>query len=58
MYDIKIATSINGFDWKRTGITAIPLKDHEGGVSRPSVIFEDGIYKMWYSYRGRKDYRG
>lgn len=57
LYDLKIATSSNGYDWKRTGITAIPLKAGEGGVSRPSVLFEDGIYKMWYSYRGRKQYR-
>ena len=27
----------------------------EYAISRPCVIKEDGIYKMWYSYRGGSD---
>jgi sucrose-6-phosphate hydrolase SacC (GH32 family) len=29
----------------------------EGGISRPSVLIEDGIYKMWFSARAITDYR-
>lgn len=57
LYNIKYATSINGIDWERTGHVCIGLKVNEGGISRPSVIIENGIYKMWYSYRGRKNFK-
>ena len=33
------------------------LPSTEGGISRPSVIIEDGIYKMWFSARAKTDYR-
>jgi len=31
--------------------------EKEHAISRPCVLFEDKIYKMWYSYRGPKTYR-
>jgi hypothetical protein len=52
-YNIKYAESLNGVDWNREGIACIPFKDEsEYAISRPCVIRENGIYKMWYSYRG------
>lgn len=50
-YHLKYATSSNGVDWLRRGYVAIDFM-HEGEtcISRPSILFEDGIYKMWYSY--------
>lgn len=57
-YHIKYAESTNGIDWQRNATVAIDYKsDWEGGISRPSVIFENGLYKMWYSYRGKYSYR-
>jgi hypothetical protein len=50
---IKYAESENGIDWKREGKIALNFKDDsEYAMSRPFVIKEDGIYRMWYSYRG------
>jgi hypothetical protein len=52
-YHLKYAESENGIDWDRKGIVAIDFKNaDEHAISRPCVIREDGIYKMWYSYRG------
>ncbi len=42
-----------GIEWERKGIVCIDFKsDDEYAISRPCVLKEDGIYKMWYSYRG------
>lgn len=52
-YHIKYAESKDGIDWTRSGHVAIDYKnDSEYAISRPCVIKEAGLYKMWYSYRG------
>ncbi|MBS4174152.1 hypothetical protein [Bacillus sp. FJAT-49736] len=65
-YHIKYATSHNGIDWTRNNIDCIlPNYDMEA-VARPSVIYDQGIYKMWFSKRNingfrlnsEKNYRG
>lgn len=49
---IKYAESNDGINWSRKGHISIPLKSkHEYAIARPSVLYENGIYKMWYSYR-------
>jgi hypothetical protein len=51
---IKYAESKDGREWSRTGKITIDLKDDsEFAISRPCVLKEQGIYKMWYSYRGK-----
>ncbi len=50
-YDIKCAESDNGFDWHRTGKTAIGLKRGESNIARSAVEkFGPADYRMWYSY--------
>jgi hypothetical protein len=50
---IKYAESQDGIHWNREGVIALQLKsDQEYAISRPHVIKENEIYKMWYSYRG------
>ena len=49
-YDIKLATSIDGKNWQQEGLTSINLKKNERAVARPSVLFENGKYKMWFCY--------
>jgi hypothetical protein len=52
-YHIKWATSDNLIDWKRNNNVAIEFQySNEYAISVPRVEFENGIYKMWYSYRG------
>lgn len=52
-YHIKYAESDDGINWERSGEVAIDYADDEEyAISRPSVIYDDGCWKMWYSYRG------
>lgn len=57
-YHIKYAESPDGIQWKRDGHIAIDFKSpDEGGIVRASVMKEDQMYKMWYSFRKARDYR-
>ncbi len=57
-YHIKYAESKNGIDWERKGLVAIDYKnEEEAGIVKASVIIENDLYKMWYSYRSFQDYR-
>jgi hypothetical protein len=50
---IKYAESDNLIDWFRTNQIHIPLiHQNEYAISKPWVILDGGIYKMWYSHRG------
>jgi hypothetical protein len=52
-YNIKYAESRDGVHWVREGVVCIDFKsDEENALARPCVVREDGIYKMWYSYKG------
>ncbi len=56
-YNIKYAESRDGISWKRTGIVCIDFQSkNENALARPCVLKEEGIYKMWFSYKG-EDYR-
>lgn len=51
---IKYAESTDGLNWKRTNKIVIDLKyENEYALSKPFVIKDQGLYRMWYSYRGR-----
>ena len=51
-YNIKYARSQDGKIWQRHGHICIDFKKGENALARPCVLKEDGIYKMWYSYKG------
>jgi hypothetical protein len=52
-YHIKYAESDDGIAWRRNGHVCIDFKDaSEYAISRPSVIRDGDLYRMWYSYRG------
>ena len=52
-YHIKSGESENGVDWKLEGIVCIDFKNRdEYAIASPRVVYENGIYKMWYSCRG------
>lgn len=57
LYNIKMATSNNGFHWERNGIIAIDNDEFAEAVGKPFVFKEDSIYKMFYSYRNSISYR-
>jgi predicted GH43/DUF377 family glycosyl hydrolase len=52
-YHIKYAISQDGINWERNNRVAIDfIYENEYAISVPRVILEDGMFKMWYSYRG------
>ena len=58
LYNIAYAESEDGIDWKRPDIISVDFIDNQrGGIARPSVLKENGVYRMWYTYRGASDYR-
>jgi hypothetical protein len=56
-YLIKYAESENGIDWQRDNRIVIPYKHESEAIGRPVVVHENGLYRMWYSYRNIDDYR-
>jgi len=57
LYKIKYAHSKDGIFWQRDNITCIPPVKKGEAIARPTVIKEDGRYKMWFCYRGSEDFR-
>ena len=56
-YLLKYAESRNGIDWERPNRVVIPYKHELEAIGRPVVVHENGLYKMWYSYRNIDNYR-
>lgn len=53
-YHIKYAESENGIQWTRRGEISIDYADdNEYAISRPSVLRDGDIWKMWFSHRGK-----
>jgi predicted GH43/DUF377 family glycosyl hydrolase len=47
------ATSSDGLKWTKTGVVLLPTETYEGNKPDPmSVIYENGIFKMWYGGEG------
>ncbi len=52
-YHIKYAESDNGLTWRRTGVICIDYRDErEYAISRPCVVRDGDLYRMWFSARG------
>jgi hypothetical protein len=52
-YHIKYAESVDGIEWRREGLVAIDYASaSEYAISRPTVIRENGLWRMWFSCRG------
>jgi hypothetical protein len=49
----KYAESRDGIHWDRKGTVVLPLKGGgEFALSKPCVLKDRGLYRMWYAYRG------
>lgn len=57
LYEIKYAESNDGINWNQNNISAVKLKENEGGLASAAVIKTDFGYQMWYCYRGIYAYR-
>jgi predicted GH43/DUF377 family glycosyl hydrolase len=52
-YNIKIGFSDDGKEWQREGHVCIDFADaSENALARPYVIFEEGVWKMWFAHKG------
>jgi len=52
-YHIKYAESYDGINWIRNQIVALNFENpDEYCIAKPMVIYENNLYRMWYSYRG------
>ena len=49
-YNIKLATSKNGYKWTPKDNVCIDLDDDITNIARPCVIKEDGLYKCWFPF--------
>lgn len=56
-YHIKYAESKNGIDWIRNNIDCVLPENEYEACARPNVLFEKGLYKMFYSKRSIDDFR-
>lgn len=56
-YNIKHRSSSDGLNWsKENPKTCIDFANEtEYAIARPSVVFEGGLYRMWYSFREQED---
>jgi hypothetical protein len=53
---IKYAESEDGRSWRRDGRVMLPLHGpDEYALTRPCVVHDSGIYRMWFTYRGRRN---
>lgn len=53
-YLLKYAESSDGISWRRDGRIVIDYEPGEYAISRPSVIKDGNVYKMWFASRGHK----
>jgi hypothetical protein len=56
-YNVKYARSSDGVHWEKTGRVCIDYDHFTNAIACPCVMREDGIYKMFYSYRSAAGYR-
>ena len=57
IYIIKYAESQDGIAWKQPNVTCIAPNDLFEANTRPTVIKDGRVFRMWYCYRGSHDYR-
>jgi predicted GH43/DUF377 family glycosyl hydrolase len=50
LYDIKTANSSDGFNWIKTGKTAIALGSEDTNIARTCVLKSPTGYEAWYPY--------
>lgn len=57
IYHIKYAHSKDGLNWVRENKSCILPAYSEESIARPTVIAEGEKLKMWFTYRGSRDFR-
>jgi len=59
---LAVSTSADGINWSHPEIVLSPnpATEWEDDINRPSVLFKDGIYHLWYTgqYKGKNSWIG
>jgi predicted GH43/DUF377 family glycosyl hydrolase len=58
IYKIKMAISHDGLNWVKNNFELIQSKIENEAQASPDVFYKDGMYHMFFCYRGGKNYRG
>ena len=56
-YVIKYACSHDGIAWRRQNTSCLKLLNTQEVLVRPTVLYEQDTYHMWFSFRDCTDYR-
>jgi hypothetical protein len=57
VYQVKYAESDDGVNWVRENKVCLPYTFDGEANARPTVFKENGLYRMWFCFRGSVDYR-
>lgn len=57
VYQVKYAESVDGQDWVRPNVVCLEYLFEGEANARPCVVKENGVYRMWYCFRGSVNYR-
>lgn len=57
LYRINYAESDDGIHWARDNIVCLDYSFEGEANARPTIIKEEGRFRMWYCFRGSTDYR-
>jgi len=57
LYQIKYADSADGINWNRYASPCIEYTFEGEANARPCVLKDNGLYRMWYCFRGSVNYR-
>jgi predicted GH43/DUF377 family glycosyl hydrolase len=57
VYVICQAWSRDGIDWVRDGKPIVPATDRFEAQSRPTILYRNGAWHMWFCHRGSKQFR-
>ncbi|MEO7311361.1 MAG: hypothetical protein ABIX01_13245 [Chitinophagaceae bacterium] len=57
VYKIRLAISGDGINWEKQNTDLIKSTIENEAQASPDVFYKEGLYHMFYCYRGGKDYR-
>jgi predicted GH43/DUF377 family glycosyl hydrolase len=57
VYVLKAATSTDGVRWVRENRQLLPLSQPDESQTKPTVLLVDGLWHMWFCYRGNRGFR-
>jgi predicted GH43/DUF377 family glycosyl hydrolase len=57
VYDIKLAVSDDGINWRPTGKVAVSATETEEAITRPWVFASNGLWHLCYCHRRATDFR-